>query len=245
MRQLSELTDVDERAWPIPQEVFADSSVPVEVLPGDVEQGRACLMQLQVGAGSALGALALRCGGLVVDHGWLRVFAGAPSGATGLPGLARVNRFSFDAAWRPLHGLVVAARCAGRGGRSQRPRSGSLRPPRRTRADALLRAGLPGMGSAGDGLRNGAPWLLSGRLDQFYDGLRRPGRQSEAQSLGLSRGIAVYPFLRPQEAHADPASTTRTPVPMTELLGLSSEFCRQPGADGPGFLGSLPLEARA
>lgn len=95
------------------------------------------------------------------------------------------------------------------------------------------------------GYGTGLPWLLSGRLDQFYDGLRRPGRQSEAQSLGLSRGIAVYPFLRPQEAHADPASTTRTPVPMTELLGLSSEFCRQPGADGPGFLGSLPLEARA
>ncbi|MDP5315941.1 DUF2625 family protein [Streptomyces poriferorum] len=165
-----ELTDVDDPAWPVLQEGFANSSVPVEVLPGDPGQGRACLLQLQVGARSALGALVLHSGGLVVDHGWVRVLAGAPSGAAGLPGLARVNR---------------------------------------------------------------------------YDGLRWPGRQRESQSLDLSRGIAVYPFLWSKEAQADPAATTRTPVPLTELLALSGEFCRQMGLGDPGFLGSLPSEGRA
>lgn len=88
-------------------------------------------------------------------------------------------------------------------------------------------------------------WLLSGRLDQFYDGLRWPGRQREAQSLELSQGIAVYPFLWSKEAQADPAATTRTPVPLTELLALSGDFCRQTGPGDPGFLGSHPSEGRA
>jgi hypothetical protein len=62
-------------------------------------------------ARSYLGAVVLHCGGLLVDHGWLRVFGSPVSGAVrGVPGLARVNRFPgvFDSAWRPDAGLVVA-----------------------------------------------------------------------------------------------------------------------------------------
>ncbi|MFB7198264.1 DUF2625 family protein [Streptomyces sp. NPDC056240] len=41
------------------------------VLPGDVNEGRRCLLQMQVTGRSALGALALHTGGLLVDNGWL------------------------------------------------------------------------------------------------------------------------------------------------------------------------------
>ncbi|MGW6206150.1 DUF2625 family protein [Streptomyces sp. NPDC055089] len=68
MRQLSELTDVDDPAWPVLQEEFANSSAPVEALPGDPGQGRACPLRLRVGARSAVGALVLHSGGLVADH---------------------------------------------------------------------------------------------------------------------------------------------------------------------------------
>jgi hypothetical protein len=94
---------VDEPAWPLLQEAFTSSAAPLEVAPGDAEQGRACLLQLQVSAGSALGALALHTGGVIVDGGWLRVFGGAAgASAAGLPSLAQVNRFpsAFDREWR-------------------------------------------------------------------------------------------------------------------------------------------------
>ncbi|MFI7361678.1 hypothetical protein ACIBO4_05990 [Streptomyces sp. NPDC050149] len=39
MRQLSELTDVDDPAWPVLQDEFAGSSVPVDVLPGEGDPG--------------------------------------------------------------------------------------------------------------------------------------------------------------------------------------------------------------
>ncbi|MFJ9740939.1 DUF2625 family protein [Streptomyces sp. NPDC101166] len=52
-------------------------------------------------------------------------------------------------------------------------------------------------------------WLLSGQLETFYDGLRRPGWREEAAALALSEGISVYPFLWSEEAHADLAATSR------------------------------------
>jgi hypothetical protein len=82
-------------------------------------------------------------------------------------------------------------------------------------------------------------WLLSGRLDQFYDGLRWPGWQTESAGLGPGQGIAVYPFLWSEEARADLAATTRHPVSLRELLGISADSCRQLGLRDPGFLGAV------
>ncbi|MFE9816895.1 DUF2625 family protein [Streptomyces sp. NPDC005773] len=204
------------------------------------------MLQLRVGARSALGALVLHSGGLVVDHGRVRVLAGAPSGAAGLPGPARVNRFpaAFDPAWRPLGALVVAHDVLGRVFALNGHEAACGRP------------GAPGqmLCFAPDSLEREAremgcgtwlTWLLPGRLDQFHDGLRWPGRQRESQSPALSQGIAGYPFLRSKEARADSAATTRTPVPLTELPTLSSDFCRQTGLGDPGFLGSFPSEGPA
>ncbi|MER6183878.1 DUF2625 family protein [Streptomyces sp. NPDC001652] len=36
-------------------------------------------------------------------------------------------------------------------------------------------------------------WLLSGRLETFYDGLRRPGRREEAAALNLSQSRREQP----------------------------------------------------
>ncbi|WP_246075047.1 DUF2625 family protein [Nonomuraea terrae] len=239
MRELGELIDVAEPAWPVLQEEFARTSVPLEVLPGDPGQGRACLLQLQVGAGSALGAMALHCGGLVLDGGWLRVFGGTTAGA--LPGLARVNGFpeAFDPAWRPPDGLVVAHDVLGGVFVLNGPDPA-----------AAGRPGVPGqmLYFAPDSLEWEAlemgygtwlTWLLSGRLDLFYDGLRWPGWRDEVSALAHDQGFAFYPFLWSEEAMADLAGATRSPVPMRELLGLNASFRDRSGLPGPGFLGDV------
>lgn len=73
------------------EELFADSSAPLKVLPVDPVEARRGLLQIQVTARSALGSMALNCGGLIIDDGWVRVFAlnshdPAAHGRPGVPG---------------------------------------------------------------------------------------------------------------------------------------------------------------
>src|SRR5215468_116055 len=76
MRTLAELVDVPEPAWPELAAELAASPVPIEVLDVDAEAGRDCLYRLQITARSRMGAMALHTGGLLGEHGWLRVRGG-------------------------------------------------------------------------------------------------------------------------------------------------------------------------
>ena len=103
MRALAELIDVDDPCWVWTAELIAGSLVPVKVLPPDQAQFEACLHQLQASTRSALGSVALKTGGMLVDHGWLRVYGGCGT-VGGMPGLAEVKEFPAEPAPR---GLVI------------------------------------------------------------------------------------------------------------------------------------------
>ncbi|MFF7212751.1 DUF2625 family protein [Streptomyces sp. NPDC008238] len=241
MRQIDELTDVDAPAWPELETMLTAAPVPVRVLPADPGEGRRCLLQLQVTARSALGALVLNTGGLLLDDGWVRVFGGGGTGEGGLPSLGRANRFpaAFDPAWHPGTGLVVGQDVLG----------GVFALNGHDPA-AVGRPGAPGRMTyfAPDtlaweamdmGYAEWVAWLLSGRTAMFYEGLRPPAWREEAAALAPSQGLAVYPFLWSEEAHADLAATTRTAVPMRELVGAAADFARRTGPADPGFLGEV------
>ncbi|MFJ9550194.1 DUF2625 domain-containing protein [Streptomyces erythrochromogenes] len=243
MRGIEELVNVDDPAWPELQGVLSESSVPVHVLPRDIDEGRRCLLQMQVTGRSVLGALALNTGGLIVDDGWLRVFGGGsgPVAAGRLPSLAQVNRFpmEFDPGWHPSTGLVVGHDIVGgvfalngadpaAAGRPGQPGRMTYFAPDTLEWEAME------MGHSG-----WVSWLLSGRLETFYDGMRWPGWREEAAALVFEQGLSVYPFLWSEEAHADLAATSRKPVPMREVLGVAADFARQMGPSDPGFLGDV------
>lgn len=61
-------------------------------------RARDCLARLEVSQRSWLGAVAANCGGLVIDHGWLRVLG---SGTDLLPDVVTQSK--------PEQGLVVVA----------------------------------------------------------------------------------------------------------------------------------------
>ena len=61
---------------PVIQDAIAGAGQPAEVVPGDAAAGEQTLLLLQAAARSFLGALALHTGGLLVDHGWLRILGG-------------------------------------------------------------------------------------------------------------------------------------------------------------------------
>ncbi|WP_078493194.1 DUF2625 family protein [Streptomyces griseorubens] len=93
MREVDELINVDDPAWPLLVQELSGTDVPVEVLPGDAETGRASLLQLQVSARSNLGGIVLNSGGLLVDSGWLRIF-GSPGGEPSCAGPPTAGRTS-------------------------------------------------------------------------------------------------------------------------------------------------------
>ncbi|MDI3406898.1 DUF2625 domain-containing protein [Streptomyces cavernicola] len=242
MREADELINVEDPAWPLLVQELSDTDVPVEVLPGDGELGRAALLQLQVSARSNLGGLVLNCGGLLVDGGWLRIF-GSPSGdhPEGIPGLAEVNAMpaTFDPAWAPDAGLVVAhdvlggvfavnGGAPGEAGRPGGPGEIIYFAPDTLRWIAL-----------GAGHSAWLTWIFTGGLQTFYEDLRWEGWHSEASALAPRQGLSVFPPLWSEEARRDLPATSRRAVPMAEILGQSHDAClRFDGAD-PGFLGAL------
>ncbi|WKU43037.1 DUF2625 domain-containing protein [Streptomyces sp. VNUA116] len=242
MRDLSQLIDVDDPAWPLLRQELEASGVPTDLCPVDADQGRATLHQLQVTAKSYLGAFVLHCGGLVLDQGWLRVFGSPASGDPwGLPGLAHVNGFppESDPTWRPGAGLVIAHDVLGgvfavngadpaEAGRPGSPGEVVYFAPDSLRWEAL-----------GAGHSAWLSWILSGALDQFYEALRWPGWREEVQALRGTEGMSLYPPLWSAEGRNGLAATSRRPVPMAELLGIARDASRQFDGDDPGFLGAV------
>jgi hypothetical protein len=230
-----------ESAWPWVLEQISSSPVDVQVLPGDTETGRTCLAQLQVSEASALGAIVLNSGGLLVDHGWIRVLGGTVANGNSL---ARVNRFPAepDLDWQPEDGLVVGYDVLG-----------GVFALNGIDPAAAGRPGTPGqiLYFAPDTLEWDAlplthsqwlAWLLSGRVAQFYESLRWSGWEEESRSLTLTQGIAVYPFLWTEQAQA---AAARRPVPMAELVAMAADFCGQLGLPSSGCLGSYSPKSRS
>ncbi|MEU4081114.1 hypothetical protein DEJ45_21850 [Streptomyces venezuelae] len=244
MRELSELTEVEDPAWPVLGEELRAASVPVEVLDPDGERGAAALLRTQVTVRSFLGAFLLHSGGAFVDDGWLRVY-GSPADDNDrrLPSLARVNDYPADAAaepgWRPGAGLVVAHDVLGgvfvlQGGPAEevglpgRPGEMVYFAPDSLRWDAL-----------GAGYGAWLSWMLAGGTEEFYEGLRWPGWREEVRRLDGDRGLTLYPPLWSEEAHRDLAATSRRVVTMAEVLGFERETAVGLDEPDPGFLGNV------
>ncbi|MDT0301808.1 DUF2625 family protein [Streptomonospora wellingtoniae] len=241
MRTLSDPVDVEESAWPALEEEFARSSVPVRVLPAKApRRGRSALLQIQVTVRSALGAIVVHSGGLLLDSGWLRVFGGTGAGhREALPSLARINAFPAPAdpdRW-PEGGLVVAHDVLG-----------GVFAVNGSDAEEAGRPGDPGEIAyfAPDTLEweplelgHGAwlSWVLSGGLERFCGDLRWPGWREDVGGLAPSHGIRVEPCLWSAAARCGIHRAERRPVPMSELIGLYREETARLGLGAPGFLG--------
>jgi len=76
-RPLDALLDQVDPMWPLLQQWIAESPRLVEVLPVERREAITALIALQVTTHSTLGALAWETGGILLDHGWLRILGAA------------------------------------------------------------------------------------------------------------------------------------------------------------------------
>ena len=72
MRPLSELINVDEPGMELVRGWLAAGSLPFEILAPSADRG-ARLEEVQVTTRSPMGAIVYETGGILVDHGWLRI----------------------------------------------------------------------------------------------------------------------------------------------------------------------------
>ncbi|MET9227714.1 DUF2625 family protein [Lentzea sp. NPDC003310] len=228
MRDIADLTGVDDPAWPVVLEAVENGPTECVVLPAEPGACQAALLQLQVTARSLLGAVVLNSGGMLLHHGWLRVYGGSGDAQAGMP---EVNGFPAEAdpAWAPAAGLVVAHDVLGgefalngadpaRFGRPGEPGQIVYFAP-----DTLEWETFDG------GYSHWLLWMLGGGLEEYYSTVFWPGWQEEVAALGPREGIVMYPPLWSAEGSGDIAGTSRKAVPMPELVAFHVDTARQLG----------------
>lgn len=77
MKKLEELIDDDAKGWALVEEWLDAAKNDFEVLESDVNDSEDALVMLQISTESPMGAIVYETGGILVDHGWIRLFGGS------------------------------------------------------------------------------------------------------------------------------------------------------------------------
>lgn len=201
------------------------SEARVVVLDGPVADRQVLLASLNATEHSTLGALVANCGGVTVDHGWLRLLAGGSSLMPSLPDMNLGDGHSTED-YLVIGHDVLGGRFAinGRGDRAAPGEVCYLAP------DTLEWLAL-GMGHTAF-----VEWVLGSNLGLFYRDLRWPGWELEVDQLAPDQALASYP--PPFAAQGgDLSKVRRSAVPATELFAFLDDAARQLAAvaDGQAF----------
>lgn len=201
--------------WAEVSAAVAAAPYPVHVLPADADRARRCLAVLGITTRSWLGAVVAHSGGLLVDHGWLRVLG---SGTSGLPDV--VAEADPDAGLLTVGYDVLGGQFAWF----------------QAQPDASPTVHYFGPDDLGwHDLEQGyADWLhavLTGSLTRFYETLRWPGWEQEVADLLLDQGIHTWPPPSTVQGK-DLSAVSRKAIPLAELVSFHHEWARQ--LDQPG-----------
>jgi hypothetical protein len=203
---------VTDSAWPEIRAAVAAASYPTTALPVDEARARRCLSALGITTRSWLGAVTRYTGGLLVDHGWLRVNGG---GTDVLPDVTA----GADA---DTGTLVVAHDVLG-GRFSWMPARPGEPPTVHYFGPDVLDWQDLGVGYA--------HWLgaaLAGSLTRFYQNLRWPGWEQEVSALRPDHGIHTWPPPWSEEGQ-DLSAASRKTVPIGELIDFHRDTAAQLG----------------
>jgi uncharacterized protein DUF2625 len=215
MRPLTELISATDSALPLVRKWAAEAVRPVEFLAPSPTRDDA-LLQTQVTTRSPMGAIVYETGGLLIDHGWLRVLGSG-----------------YERLTRTLPGWN-AGRCEGGGfllvaddavGGFFAINGGGLGPDVRNlyyfSPDTLEWEPLE------IGYSAFLQFAFAKELDAFYDWIRWPGWEADTAKLHGDRCFSFYPFLFTREGRGGRGQ--RSDVPVDQMWGLQMDIRAQLG----------------
>ncbi|ROM34105.1 hypothetical protein BK648_25520 [Pseudomonas poae] len=208
MKSLEDLIDSRDPALPLIEKMLGAASLSYQLLPPSTDRARV-LSGLQITTRSALGAIAYETGGLLIDHGWLRLIGS---------GHPQLSRNLVD--WNTGRGdgyLLVADDAAGGffsingGGLGVDVGAMYYWAPDTLRWEQL-----------DIGYTDFIGWALSDRLATFYDGLRWDGWRHDLQGMRADQCFSFFPFLWTSEGSIDKSS--RTLIDVSEQFEINVEL---------------------
>ncbi|WP_444958089.1 DUF2625 family protein [Microbulbifer sp. ZKSA002] len=211
MKTLEELIDREEPFINIMNEWISKAKNHVEMLPPSGNRDQ-ILLDVQVTTHSILGSLIYHTGGVLIDHGWIRILG---SGS---------KHFTRDVHnWnQPIRqGIYLVADDAAGGfyAINGGAFSGKMNSVHYWAPDSMEWEPLDLLFSDFLG------WLLSGDLSSFYEGLRWDGWQSDMQNITTNQCISFYPPLWSKQGNCN--SSHRGFVPIKEALELKYDLLSQ------------------
>ena len=213
LKKLEELINRDDPGWPIVQGWIAEAKNPVEVLPPPDDETRArALVDTQVTTRSPMGAIIYETGGILVDHGWIRILGSGHSRLPrSLPGW-NFGRSVFQSGQQPSFLLCADDVIGGffaidGGGLKIAPgKVCYFAPDRLAWENTKL------------GYSEFLVWCFQGNVATFYEKERWPDWEKEIATLGGEEALDIYPFL---SAVGPPiVERSRRPAPVASIYKL-------------------------
>ena len=220
MRPVEQLLDSVGTGWAIVSEWITQATQPIEILPANGSDAKQALWQTQVTTRSPMGAIIYETGGLLVDHGWLRILG---SGHRRLP--RSLPAWNKGKAFREFGDtsqfLLIADDAVGGffllngGGLGDdigsvyylAPNSLNYEPLKLTYSQFIQ-------------------FAFIGNLAKFYEGMRWESWQIDAKELKGDEVFSFYPPLWTREGR-NIEDVTRKAVPIAEQYKLNLELRKQ------------------
>lgn len=220
MKTLNELINIDEPGWELVSEWISEAENDVEILPKASARAEQELVNAQVTTRSPMGAVIYETGGILIDHGWLRILG---SGSEKLDrGLITWNKGKTFENYgdRPSHLLI---------------------------ADDII-GGYFALNAGGIGTEIGKVyylaqdslawecldtsyseflyWAFTGDIHKFYKLFRWENWQNDIKAANGNQVFSFMPFLWTEEGK-DITKTTKALVPIEENYHLTLDFQKQ------------------
>jgi len=220
MRRIDQLINLQESSWPNILNWVDSAKNTVEILAVDTTKAREALFNTQVTTRSPMGAIVYNCGGILIDHGWIRILgSGDDSLHRSLPNWNRgkaFNEFGEQPSFLLIADDVVGGFFFLNGGGLGEdlgnvyyfaPDNLTFEPLNVTYTDFLL-------------------FCFNADLNLFYKNIRWKNWEEDIKTLQPNQVFSFFPYLWTTEGQ-DISTVIKKAVPIEEQYFINIEFLQQ------------------
>ncbi|MGX5855165.1 DUF2625 domain-containing protein [Dyadobacter jiangsuensis] len=221
-RPVEQLINKEDPGWPLVLEWAKKAINPVEILSADSANARQALYDIQVTTRSPMGAIVFMSGGILIDHGWIRILGSGNARLTrALSAWRKTIQLKVSKTGTPL--LVVADDAIGGifvlndGSLGNDPGKIYYLAPDTLEFEALDL-----------GYSDFLIFCFNNDLDKFYEGYRWKSWKEEISKMSGDSVIGFYPYLWTKEGKEIEKNSRRV-IPVAEYYEFVVDFRAQLG----------------